>query len=77
MAMTNHIIDGMKAMLRDGIIHTDMSFNEVLQNTDEPDIHEFDDLGEMLQYWDAARVEFRRELMPLKGNSHTRSLTKS
>ncbi len=60
------IIDGMKSMLRDGCINLDMSFREIQAKCDEPDLHEFDDLGVMLQNWEQAKTEFRRELMPLR-----------
>ena len=60
------IIDGLKQMLKSGDVSSDMSFSEIQKKCEEPDLHEFDDLGVMLQNWEMAKQEFRRELMPLK-----------
>lgn len=62
----NYIISGMKSMLRSGDASLDMDFYDLQGACREPDLHEFDDLGEMLQFWETAKTEYRRELMPLK-----------
>lgn len=53
-------------MLRSGDASLDMDFFDLQRVCKEPALHEFDDLGEMLGFWELAKMEYRRELMPLK-----------
>nr|WP_250807319.1 hypothetical protein [Neorhizobium tomejilense] len=59
----DYLVSGMISMLREGVANVGMSFFEVQDACDEPDLHEFDGitLDEMLAKWEAAKVAFSAE----------------
>ena len=54
----SYILDGMVSMLEHGIATPEMDFPELQSVCDEPDLHEFDDLSEMVALWEAAKASF-------------------
>lgn len=54
----NYIVSGMLSMLNSGVATPDMDFMEVQSACDEPDLHEFDDLDEMVAHWETAKSLF-------------------